>query len=116
MRLGKVIFRIVLILLLLLLFLGVWYAWHAFPIISGYGAKNLASAVYLQQRNPAYVIKEDLGDFPLSLGTYIVNEKDSSVTGTVWGFAKRKAIYRKGFGCTIINDFSEAQIRAQHFE
>ena len=116
MRLRKIITRSVLLLLLLTLAIGIWYAWRAFPIISGYGAKNLASAVYLQHRKPADVIKEDLGDFPLSLGTFSVNEKDSSVTGSVWGFAKRKAIYRKGVGCTLINDLSEAQIRAQHFE
>lgn len=116
MRSRKKVIRLGLLLLLLILIMGVWYAWQAFPIISGYGAKNLASAVYLQHRKPANVIKEDLGDFPLSLGTYTVNKKDSSVTASVWGFAKRKAIYRKGLGCTLINDFSEAQIRAQHFE
>ncbi len=110
----KVIIRIVLALLFLILVTGVWYAWLAFPIISGYGAKNLASAVYLQHRNPADVIKEDLGDFPLSLGTYTINESDSSAAGSVWGFAKHKAIYRSGFGCTLINDISEAEVRAQH--
>jgi len=116
MQIRKLIIRSVLLLLLLILIIGLRYAWLAFPGISGYGAKNMASAVYLQHRKPADVIKEDLGDFPLSLGTYTVNEKDSSVTGSVWGFAKRKAIYRKGIGCTLINDFSEAEIRAQHFE
>jgi len=93
----------------------VWYAWRAFPIISGYGAKNMASAIYLQHRKPADILKEDLGTFPLSLGTYTVSEQDESVTGSVWGFAKRKAIYRKGVGCTLVNDFTEAQIRSQRF-
>jgi len=69
----------------------------------------------MQHRSPADVIKEDLGDFPLSLGTYIVNASDSSVTGYVWGFAKKKAIFRKGLGSTLINDLSEAEIRAEHF-
>lgn len=104
------------VVLLSILVIGMVYAWRAFPIISGYGAKNLASAVYLQHRKPADVIKEDLGDFPLSLGTFTVNENDSSVTGSVWGFAKCKAIYREGLGCTLIKDFSEAEIKAQHFE
>lgn len=61
------------------------------------------------------MIKEDLAGFPLSLGSFKVNEKDSSVTGSVWGLAKRKAIYRKGLGCTLINDYSEEQVRRQQF-
>ncbi|HEX7902939.1 MAG TPA: serine hydrolase [Chitinophagaceae bacterium] len=115
MRRRKIILRSVLWLLLFVLIAGVWYAWKVFPLISGYGAKNLCSAVYLQHRDPKNVIREDLGDFPSTLGTYTLNEKDSSVTASVWGFAKRKAIYRKGLGCTLINDFSEKEIRAQQF-
>jgi CubicO group peptidase (beta-lactamase class C family) len=116
MRYRKIILRFLLFSLIIGLVPVFWYAWKVFPIISGYGAKNLCSAVYLQHRNPADVLKEDLGDFPLSLGSYTVNEKDSSVTGSVFGFAKKKAIYRKGVGCTLINDLSEAAIRAQHFD
>lgn len=112
----KIIITSVLGLLLLMLIILLWYAWRAFPIISGYGAKNLASAVYIQHRIPREVIREDLGDFPLSLGSYKVNEKDSSVTGNVWGFARRKAIFRQGLGCTLINDLTEEEVRRQHFD
>ena len=115
MRLRKKILITVGLVVLAGLLLGVWYAWRAFPIISGYGAKNMASAIYLQHRKPAAILKEDLGSFPLSLGTFTVNEADSSVTGSVWGFAKRKAIYRQGLGCTLVNDYSEAEIRKQRF-
>jgi len=41
--------------------------------------------------------------------------QDSSVTATVWGMAKQKAIYRKGIGCTLINDVTEQQLRSQVF-
>jgi hypothetical protein len=101
-----------------LLLIGVafiWLSFTVFPAVSGYGSKNLSSSIYLQHRNPADVIREDLSGFPLSLGTFTVNEKDSSVTGSVWGIAKRKTIYRQGIGCTIINDVSEAEIRSQQF-
>src|SRR5215217_317789 len=110
MRIRKKIILFVLVPLLLLLTIGISYAWRAFPIISGYGAKNMASGVYLQHRSPQEILKEDLGEFPISLGFFTVDAKDSSVTGTVWGFAKRKVIYRKGLGCTLINGFSEAQM------
>jgi CubicO group peptidase (beta-lactamase class C family) len=115
MKKSKLIKRIVLVILVIALLAAIRYAWRAFPIISGYGSKNMASAVFLQHRNPKDVLREDLGAFPLSLGTFSVNEKDSSVTGSVWGFAKRKTIYRKGVGCTLVNDLSEAEIRNQQF-
>jgi CubicO group peptidase (beta-lactamase class C family) len=86
-----------------------------FRDVSGYGSKNLCSAVYLQRRDPRIVIREDLADFPLSLGKFKVNKNDSSVSGSVWGIAKSKAIYRKGCGCTLVNDFSEDELRTQKF-
>ena len=92
---------------------AIWYAWQAFPIISGYGAKNMASAIYLQQRQPADILKEDLGSFPFTLGTFTVNEKDSSVNGSIWGLAKKKAIYRQGLGVTLINGYDETEVRNQ---
>ncbi len=116
MPFGKIIKGGVTATLMLVLIAGAWYAWLAFPAISGYGAKNLCSAIYLQHRNAAGTIKDDLADFPLSLASFTVNQKDSSVTGSVWGFAKRKAIYRSGLGCTLINDFTEEQVRAQTFD
>ncbi|THU41480.1 serine hydrolase [Niastella caeni] len=115
MRLLKIMLRVVSVLLLLLLVFGIWYAWRAFPIISGFGAKNMASGVFLQNRDPAAILKEELGFFPVSAGTYTINKEDSSVTGSVFGFAKRKAIYRSGTGCTLVNDFTETAIRQQHF-
>ena len=115
MRIKKILKRTFLSILLILIIVFVWLSFTVFPAVSGYGSKNLCSAVYLQHRNPVDVIKEDLGDFPLSLGTFTVNEKDSSVTGSVWGLAKRKTIYRKGVGCTIINDLTEEEIRKQQF-
>jgi len=115
MRIQKILKWTFLSILLILIIVFVWISFTVFPAVSGYGSKNLCSAVYLQHRNPVDVIKEDLGGFPLSLGTFTVNGKDSSVTGSVWGFAKRKTIYRKGVGCTIINDFTEEELRKQQF-
>jgi CubicO group peptidase (beta-lactamase class C family) len=94
---------------------AIYYASASFPIISSYGAKNLCSCVFVAGRDEKNVKEEELGDFPLSIGTYKINYKDSSVTGTVFGFASQKAIFRKGLGCTLINDLSEKEIRAQHF-
>lgn len=107
--------KILLALLVIIVVAFIWLSFTVFPVVSGYGAKNLCSAVYLQHRNSRDVIKEDLGDFPLSLGKFIVNENDSSVTGSVFGIARKKAIYRMGCGCTLVNDYSEEEVRKQEF-
>ncbi|RYD88219.1 MAG: class C beta-lactamase-related serine hydrolase, partial [Sphingobacteriales bacterium] len=94
---------------------GVYYASRAFPIITGYFAKNMASAVFLQGRDAETVRREDLAGFPFSLASYKVDRNDSSVSVDVWGFAKHKAIYRTGLGCTLLNQRTEAEVRAQRF-
>lgn len=113
MRILKKILKFIALLLIPVAIFIIWYAWKAFPAISGFGAKNMCSAVFLQHRTPESVLKEELADFPMSLGSFKVNYTDSSVTGTVWGFASRKAIFRNGAGATLVNGFSEDQIRKQ---
>lgn len=118
MKLRRLLKRIALVVVLLLavgLGYGISYCWRSFPIISGYGAKNLCSAVFAAHRDEQQVRNEELHFFPMTLGHFTINYADSSVTGTVWGFAKRKAIYRSGLGATLLAGISEAELRAQHF-
>lgn len=111
----KIIRRIAFLLLIGLLVFITRYIYLAATIVSAYGAKTACSAVYLQHRKIQTVIAEELSGFPFSVATYTLHEQDASVTGSVWGFAKRKAIYREGLGATLVNDSSEARIRAQSF-
>ena len=99
--------------LVVVLVYGITYAWRAFPIISGYGAKNLCSCAYVSGREADSVINNELGSFPLSLGSFEIDNSDSSAYGSVFGLARRKAIYRKGFGCTLISEISEQAVRGQ---
>ena len=107
--------RILQILGAVILITIVVFLWKAFPIVTGYGAKNLCSCVYLSDRTAQDVIDNELGAFPLSLGTFTLHPEDSSATSTVWGFARKKAIYRKGLGCTLVNEVEEEELRAQKF-
>jgi CubicO group peptidase (beta-lactamase class C family) len=113
MSIKKNLKRISLLFLLLIVAYGIYYAWRAFPIISGYGAKNICSCVMLAGRDPDNVIKNELGGFPLRLGSFEVNYQDSSATGSVFGLAKRKAIYRKGLGCTLVVEMAEDEFKMQ---
>ncbi|TCJ13730.1 class C beta-lactamase-related serine hydrolase [Flaviaesturariibacter flavus] len=114
-RVFRSLLRLFGLLLLLGLGFGAWYASRAFPIISGYFAKNLASGVYVQHRDPEAVVREDLAGFPFSIASWKVNRADSSVEVSVWGLARHKAIYRPGLGCTLLNKLPEARVRAQRF-
>lgn len=87
--------------------------WKTFPLISGYGAKVMCSAVFVAGRDPADVSRQELGRLPFSLGRYDLSRDDSSVTASIWGLAKRKAIYRKGLGATLVNGVDESQLRRQ---
>jgi hypothetical protein len=97
----KLFKRLLLLITLLIAGYAAWYAWLAFPIITGYGAKNLCSCVMLAGREPESVTQNELGQFPLSLGSFTVSYEDSSATATIFGLAKRKAVYRKGLGCAL---------------
>jgi len=92
---------------------GIGYIWQALPIISGFGAKDLCTCVFLNGRDADEVIKQELGSGLLRYGSFELNRADSTVTGTVFGLASRKAIYRKGLGCTLIAGISEEDLRAQ---
>jgi CubicO group peptidase (beta-lactamase class C family) len=115
MKTKKIIVRSLLIIIAIALSYSIYYCWVSFPIISGYGAKNMCSAVFLAGRSEQQEREQELGFSPMTLGTFTVDYKDSSVTGSVFGFAKRKAIYRAGLGATLINELSEEDVRSQKF-
>ena len=115
MKAKKIIKRLLLLTLVLLIVYGVYYAWVSFPIISGYSSKNACSCAFIQGRNQSSINNEELNSFPLSIGNITIDYKDSSVVGSVWGMAKRKAVYREGFGCTLINEIGEDELRSKKF-
>jgi CubicO group peptidase (beta-lactamase class C family) len=67
----------------------------------------------VQGRPEAAVDSQELSMFPQSLGKLEVNRTDSTVSASVLGLARKKALYRKGFGCTLLNDVSEKELIAK---
>ncbi|MEL7003296.1 MAG: serine hydrolase, partial [Bacteroidota bacterium] len=109
----KIIKRILLLFILAGLVYGGSYAWRAFPIISGYGAKNLCSCVFVAGREESSVLKLELGSLPLSLGTFYIDKEEKAAYGNVFGMAVKKAIFRERLGCTLISELTENEVRAQ---
>ncbi|MBI1769972.1 MAG: serine hydrolase [Bacteroidetes bacterium] len=109
----KIFKRTLLTILLIIIVYAAQYAWRALPILSGYGAKDICSCVFIAGRDPKNVIENELNSTPLKYGSFAVDYKDSSSTGSVFGLAKRKAVFRKGLGCTLIVEMSEDGLRNQ---
>lgn len=93
-----------------------YFCWNMFPVISGYGAKTLCSCAYIQGRPEKEIIEQELGTLLGKIGSFALNPKDSSASGRVLFFAKKKAIFRKGLGCTLVNGLEEETLRAQKFQ
>ena len=73
------------------------------PIITGYAAKNLCSAIFVSGRNQEDVENLDLNFSFISYTNNKVDFDDKSVTSRfLWG--RSKAIFREGFGTTLLTD------------
>ena len=84
------------------------------PIVTGYPAKYLCSAVFISNRKQADVEALDLYFSLLKYTHNKVNFQDSTVTSSfLW--KKSKAIYRKGFGSTLLRDTDETTLRKLKF-
>lgn len=110
---NKIVKNLLWLLLIAIVITGAVWAWKRLPIITAYAAKNMCSCVFVADRNPESVTEEDLSFFPISLATTKVNYDEQSVTSSLFGLVKRKAVYRNGLGCAVVIDYPEEQIKYQ---
>lgn len=85
----------------------VYFGYTTYPkldLISGFSAKSIASAHFIDQR-PQQLIETTDNDIPLiSLAKNQINDLQKWASASVFGLKERKAIYREGLGATLIND------------
>ncbi len=112
----KPIRRILWLLLIALLIFVVWYAWPRAPIITAFAAKGMCSSVFLADKTPERVHEEDLSFFPISLAKCKVDYDEKSVTSTVLGLARRKAVFREGLGAVLVLEKPEEELRLETFK
>ena len=74
---------------------------------------SIQSGNTIGERNAQDVIDNELKAFPLSLGSFAISLEDSSAVASVLGLSKAKAVYTKGWGCTLLRDMGELEFR-QH--
>ncbi len=98
----KMLKRIVWLVLLLAILSGVWFAWPRLPIITAFAAKGMCSSVFLADKKPENIQTEDLSFFPISLAKTKVDYNEKTATSTVFGLARRQAVFREGSGAVIV--------------
>ncbi len=106
----KIIYGLLLIVVLGIVYAGNFAIQYAY-IGSSYNAKTVCSCMFVSGRELDNIKVEDLYAVPFSNIT--VDKEKQMVTANIYGFAETKAIYRKGLGCTLVNELSEEDIRKQ---
>lgn len=101
----KLLKYFLILLLVSSLILGYIY-FPALNIITGYSSKNMASGLFLAHRDQQSMMDDDNGFFPISLANYEINDVEKSVTSSIFGLMKRKAIFKEGMGATLRNEYS----------
>ena len=111
---AKRILRIVLAVLVAAIIGGCLYVNSLMPIITGYAAKNLASAVFVSGREQADVEALDLHFSFIKFVKNKVDPENKTVTSRfLWG--KSTAVYRDGYGGTLLRGKTVEQLREQEF-
>ena len=98
------IFKRVLLLLLIVLGGAIIYNYPKLNIISGFAAKNMASSVFIANREAESVIENDHNVPLIELADTEVDAVDRSAAATVYGMMEREAIFRDGLGAVLINE------------
>ena len=73
-------------------------------VLTGFGAKQLCSCVFVSQRTEASVLVDDLNRFPYSLAHYEVNRTAQWAESRMGPWTSRRAAYRDGLGCVLLTD------------
>ena len=73
-------------------------------LLSGFSAKSVASGHFIDGRSLLTIQQGDNDIDKVNWATNKIDDKEKSVSSTVFGLKERKAIYREGLGATLIND------------
>jgi len=84
-------------------------------LATGYGAKSMATAVFVSGRDPQLVKLSDLDYSIVKYTQSVVDYQNKSVTTTFWGMAKQTAVYRDGYGCCLVGDLPAESLQKPVF-
>ena len=96
--------RLLIFIGLALLGYGTYYLGLMMQVLTGFGAKQLCSCVFVSHRSQTSVLADDLNRFPYSLATYEINQAARWAESRMGPWTSRRAIYRDGMGCVLLTD------------
>ncbi len=96
--------RLLLLTGLALLGYGIYYVGLMMQVLTGFGAKQLCSCVFVSHRTKGSVLADDLSRFPYSLATYEINRTAQWTESRMGPWMSRRAIYYDGLGCVLLTD------------
>jgi hypothetical protein len=110
----KRLFYILVLALVILLTAGAVYINSLLPIITGYAAKNLCSNVFISGRDQKSIEETDLNFSFIKLTRNEVDYDNKKVESRfLWG--RSVAVYRDGFGATLLRDVTEEELLDTEF-
>ncbi len=110
----KFFLRFIAVAFILAILGGCIYIIGLMPIITGYAAKNLASAVFVSGREAKEVEALDLNFSFIRFTSNTVDEEKKTVTSRfLWG--KSTAAYREGYGVTLLRGITADELRPKRF-
>jgi len=96
--------KLLLALILILAIAGAIYFYPSLQILTGYSAKMACSCKYVADRAESAIIEEDLSFSPINLASVTYDDIEKSATASLFGLKTKKAVYRSGHGCTLLQN------------
>ncbi|NJN22094.1 MAG: serine hydrolase [Leptolyngbya sp. RL_3_1] len=92
------------------------FLWRLLCLATAYKAKLLCSGVFVSQRDPQSLLNQDLAVDELFFLRFIsttIDAEAQTVTASIFGLARRTALYRPGLGSTLVIDTTLEALRQQ---
>ena len=106
---------IIIVILLLVLGFAAKYIVDRSMIFTGYAAKNLASGLFVADRQLSDLEDNDLNFSLVWLSTNEVDYENKIVYSNFFGFGKQTAIFREGLGVCLVSENDDIEkIKKQH--
>jgi CubicO group peptidase (beta-lactamase class C family) len=78
------------------------YYYPRLNIITGFSAKSVCTCTFEAGRDQQSIESGDTNFDPMYYAKNRIDKEEKSVTSTVFGLKKRKAVYREGIGCVLV--------------
>lgn len=79
-------------------------------ILTGFAAKNVCSCTFLAGRKLESIEAGDNNFLPVFYAKNVINHEKKSVTSSIFGLTKRKAVFRDGVGSVLLPE-NEAEVK-----